>query len=125
MAIVTLPMYSNSTVPTPTDFEIDELSFMRSIVRQGKGARAEWRRRFATYPEIPQSHAVQEWDETRGNPNDFGNMPLHGIRDAHRAWLPVEEQAPRYSDDKPIPDFPHGDAGTPSDDTPAPGADDI
>lgn len=41
---------------------------------------------------VPESDAVLEWNERRRH-------LIHGIRAAHRAWLPVEERVKRYSDD--------------------------
>lgn len=106
MATVTLPVLDfrggvSSTIPR--DFEIDELSFTRSITRQGKGARAAWRHHFRTLPEIPQSHAVLEWNEARarlrGPEGRYPDAPLYGIRAAHRAlqgdpWAMIDEPLP-------------------------------
>lgn len=89
MATVTLPVLtirSGVAVTVPKDFEIDQLSFTRSITRQGKGARAAWRHQFRTLPEIPQSHAVIEWNATRVEFKEFNHQDdsYHGIRETYR-----------------------------------------
>lgn len=118
MATVTLPVLAfrgsvSSTIPR--DFEIDELSFTRSITRQGKGARAAWRHQFRSLAEIPQSHAVIEWNEARARVRAVrGAQPMHGIRSAHRAL----QGDPWAMIDRPEPIMLHGDEQA------APGSDD-
>ncbi|QRI45116.1 hypothetical protein QEH45_gp62 [Microbacterium phage Shocker] len=99
MATVTLPVLAfrggvSSTIPR--DFEIDKLSFTRSITRQGKGARAAWRHQFShnRFELIPQSHEVLKWNMRRAahnartrDPFTGAPRPMHSIRAAHRALL--------------------------------------
>lgn len=122
MATVTLPMrmFRGDRVETiSTDFVIDKLSFTRSITRQGKGARAAWRHQFRTLPEIPQSHAVIEWNSERAQRvGDHGQYSRgnrkYGIRAVHRAL----QSDPWAMIDKPSPALLHGDEQA------APGSDD-
>lgn len=138
MATVTLPVLAlrdGKLESLPTDFEIDKLSFTRSITRQGKGARAAWRHHFRTLPKIPQSHAVLGWNVRRRQhyANPFGApIWLHGIRETYRrdvldpelarAELERTEKALRSDPwamiDKPSPALLHGDEQA------APGSDD-
>lgn len=97
MATITLPVQTRRTTYR-VDFEIDELSFARSIARQGKGARKAWRRAFATLPETPQSHAVLEWNRERRLVKMGYAERVQSLRAMHRAWLPVEEQRPATFD---------------------------
>lgn len=76
--------------PGGASFVIAEMLVTRSISRQGRGARATWRR-FS----LPESSEVLEWngrrDQVRDWTPDYADpRPLHGIRASHRAWLPVD-----------------------------------
>lgn len=129
MATVTLPVYTAANHWAPfgpstlrKDFEIDQLSFTRSITRQGKGARAAWRQNFRYLTEIPQSHEVIEWNarrselQVRSRSSFTGKpRPLHGFRAAHRAL----QDDPWAMIDKPSPSILHGDEQA------APGSDDF
>lgn len=93
MATVTLSVRTSANTYRQ-DFEIDKLSFTRSIVRQGRGARAAWRCQFShsRFELIPQSHEVLKWNVRRAehyarSRDAFTGAPtpLHGIRAAHRA----------------------------------------
>ncbi len=128
MATVTLPFLAlryGKLEPIPTDFEIDKLSFTRSITRQGEGARAAWRHHFRYLDEIPQSHAVIEWNATRAEFKEFNHQddPYHGIRAAHRMQQTALAQALRGDPwamiDRPEPIMLHDDEQA------APGSDDF
>lgn len=131
MATVTLPVYAAANLRLDPfepsirlkTFEIDQLSFTRSITRQGKGARAAWRRQFRTLAEIPQSHAVIEWNATRAEFKEFNHQDdsYHGIRAKHRDLERLRNQLrgdPWAMIDKPSPIMLHGDEQA------APGSDD-
>lgn len=115
MSTITLPVASVRGI-TQEVFEIDGLSFARSITRQGKGARAAWRHHLGQlrFPVI-ESDEVREWNEHRDQVRDWtpdydDPRPLHGIRaEARRraaeqqriddAWRPIEEQSAPGADD--------------------------
>lgn len=87
MSTVTLPTYATTGVMAK-DYEIDQLSFARSIVRQGKGARKAWRDQFRSMPAIPQSHEILEWNKQRtAFYAEFGGLfPMHSIRAEYRVY---------------------------------------
>lgn len=106
MATITLPVASLYGT-TEEVFEIDTLSFARSITRQGKGARKAWRHHLGQlrFPVI-ESDNVREWNVMRS----LYASPLRGIRAEHRrrmaeqqrindAWRPIEEQSAPGADD--------------------------
>ena len=124
MATVTLPVYvaaNHRTVPFGSsrlikDFEIDQLSFTRSITRQGKGARAAWRHQFRTLPEVPQSHEAAAWNKRWAAWRDGGyTRPMYGIRAVLRPF----NRDPWAMIDRPEPIMLHGDEQA------APGSDDF
>lgn len=113
MATITLPVVSQHGT-TEHVFEIDELSFARSITRQGMGARKEWRRHLSQlrFPVI-ESDNVRHWNDMRiatCTSVTHPTRPLYGIRAESRrrlaerqritdAWRPIEEQSAPGADD--------------------------
>lgn len=132
MATITLPVASQNGT-TDEVFEIGTLSFARSITRQGKGARKEWRRHLSQlrFPVI-ESDECRRWENFRSEVTLGCVVPLHSIRANYRA----DKCMPRYApapDPWTMIDGPTLKPGDPADTVPAhgwaneqsaPGADD-
>lgn len=134
MATITLPVVSQHG-STDEVFEIDKLSFARSITRQGMGARKGWRRHLSQlrFPVI-ESDEVRAWNAHRAlYRTDWHDKELHGIRAEYRFHLLDDLEDALQGDPWAMIDGPTLKPGDPADTVPAhgwaneqtaPGADD-